>query len=53
MKIYYFNEIVTLIREIKEFNVAKIKLSNGQEIYVNLKLLSPYKIHNQNVQIKI
>ncbi len=40
MKYYYFDKFVTLIKEIKEFHVSKIRLEDGQELYVNSKLLS-------------
>ena len=40
MKYYYFDKFVTLIKEIKEFHVSKIRLEDGQELYGNSKLLS-------------
>lgn len=40
MKFYYFNEPVILLEEIKEFCIAKIKIKNGQILYVNSELIT-------------
>lgn len=47
MKFYYFNEPVILLEEVKEFSVAKIKIKNGQILYVNSELITS-KIENLN-----
>ena len=53
MKHYYFDKLVILIKEIKEFNLSKIRLEDGRELYVNSKLLSNKQIMNENLIIKI
>ena len=52
MKIYYFDELVTLLIQIKEFQVAKIRFKNGQELYVNSRLLSTKKVERKNIIIR-
>ena len=52
MKIYYFNEVVTLLTQVKEFHIARIRFKNGKEIYVNLKLLTTKETISENITIK-
>lgn len=40
MKFYYFNQPVILLEEVKEFSIAKIKIINGQILYVNSELIT-------------
>lgn len=40
MKFYYFNQPVILLEEVKEFSITKIKIINGQILYVNSELIT-------------
>lgn len=53
LKYYYFDKLVTIIKEIKEFHLSKIRLEDGQELYVNSKLLTNKQIINENIIVRI
>lgn len=53
MKYYYFDKLVILVKEIKEFHLSKIRLEDGRELYVNSKLLTNKQIINENIIVKI
>lgn len=53
MKYYYFDKLVTIIKEIKEFHLSQIRLEDGQELYVNSKLLTNKQIINKNIIVRI